>query len=209
MYMVKSVEDIQKKAREKYYNRYTERIVGIMLARYDLEITRRMIDENYLYWHYNTGRQFDVFWCGYENHFPHSRCRNDSVFSCDLIHVNGGRNDSTYFSREAFIEAKDYLNECVKGVYNDHIQLILVNYQEGHLDFYSQSARIDLEKKAQENLTDIRSFMEWLTNECKKSKSIQQMYRDLKIKNTLDKLRGIELSDWLSNALSVAGLLIP
>ena len=44
---------LQEEVRDRY--EYNEQcIVGIIFARYDLQHVQRIIEENYLYWNYNT-----------------------------------------------------------------------------------------------------------------------------------------------------------
>ena len=55
-----SLQKLNQKVSYKYD--YDEkRIVGIVLARYDLPLTQSIVDSCYLYWHYNTGKAIDFF----------------------------------------------------------------------------------------------------------------------------------------------------
>ena len=54
-----------------------------------------------------------------------------------------GNNNHVYFDLEAFIEIKEQFNKCFSSPYEDKIQLILVNYQNGKLHF-DESIKIDL-----------------------------------------------------------------
>ena len=56
-----SLKLLKNRVKEKYESD-EKRIVGIMLARYELSKTQRLIKENYGYWHNNTGKGFDIFW---------------------------------------------------------------------------------------------------------------------------------------------------
>ena len=63
---------LQEEVRDRY--EYNEQcIVGIIFARYDLQHVQRIIEENYLYWNYNTKRYLDIFWAGYGEYL----CPND------------------------------------------------------------------------------------------------------------------------------------
>lgn len=56
-----------KRLQEEVHDRYEyneQCIVGIIFARYDLQHVQRIIEENYLYWNYNTKRYLDIFWAG-------------------------------------------------------------------------------------------------------------------------------------------------
>lgn len=59
-----------KRLQEEVHDRYEyneQCIVGIIFARYDLQHVQRIIEENYLYWNYNTKRYLDIFWRVMEN----------------------------------------------------------------------------------------------------------------------------------------------
>lgn len=60
------------KLREQVRERYDhdeQRVVGIMMARYDLGLTKDIVEQSYQYWHHNTGEYFDVFWADTEHIF--------------------------------------------------------------------------------------------------------------------------------------------
>ena len=49
----------------KRYDHDEQRVVGIMLARYDMGIAREIVEQCYRYWDLNSQKYFDVFWAGY------------------------------------------------------------------------------------------------------------------------------------------------
>ncbi len=51
-------------------------------------------------------------------------------------------------------------------IYKDKFELLLVNYYDGKLH-YNENIRIDLEKNIDENYTNIRTLIEFITEECK------------------------------------------
>ena len=56
----------------KRYDHDEQCVVGIMMARYDLGVTKDIVEQNYQYWHRNTRKYFDVFWAGYGAYLPPS-----------------------------------------------------------------------------------------------------------------------------------------
>jgi len=179
------------------YEKDEQRIIGIMLARYNIQAVKEMIDECFLYWDYNTGEFLDIFWCGYgEYAIPNGN---------NIIPVPGGDHPA-YFDICEFIRSKDQLNNLVKGRYNDNIQLILINYYNHRL-YYDESVRIDVEKSNTTN-TDIREFMEWLINECRGVSNVQELIIHLNTRKAITKLKGASISDVISAATGIAGLFI-
>lgn len=53
-------DEIERKIKDRY-ELGEKRIVGIMLARYQIDVIKKIVDENYLYWNSNTGKAFDIF----------------------------------------------------------------------------------------------------------------------------------------------------
>ena len=62
-----------RKQASKRYDYDERRVVGIMMARYDLGVTKEIVEQSYQYWHHNTRKYFDVFWAGYGAYL----CPND------------------------------------------------------------------------------------------------------------------------------------
>ena len=181
----------------KTYEFDERRIVGIMLARYNLPEVKNLIDSCYLYWHYNTGASFNIFWCGYgEYGIPEGD---------HIIRVTGDR--LAYFDLKKFISSKRKLNRLVNGEYRDHLQLILVNYYEGKLHF-DESARIDLEQDIAETDGGIRGFMEWLTTECGAEFDVASLIRNLHRERRWTALTQITLSDIVSGAIRIADVVL-
>ena len=61
-----SLIKLKNRIRERYdYDE--QRVVGIILARYDIRITKEIVDQCYQYWNLNSRKYFDVFWAGYEH----------------------------------------------------------------------------------------------------------------------------------------------
>lgn len=186
------------------YDYDERRIVGIMLARYDLPITQSIIDSCYLYWHDNTGKIIDFFWAGYGEYL----CPDDQNRAKIILKFDG--NDTrVYYDRKAFISIKNEFNQVFKKPYQDKLQLILVNYYDGRLRF-DESIKIDLEDNLDSNFATIRELVEFITNECAELYDVADLARKLKTERIKDyvknQLKGITLSDVVSTAIGIASL---
>lgn len=193
-----SSSELHRKIQERY--KYDEqRVVGIMLARYDIELTRKILDQCYQYWNLNSGENFDVFWAGYGAYLSPSE-----ETSTKMILKYKGNENQEYFDLKAFIEIKDYFNNVFETAYRDNLQLILVNYRNGELQ-YDESLKIDLEENLDPHYAKIRGIMEFITNECRSAHQVQSIAKKLKMKHVKDIIKGITLSDVLSSIISLAG----
>lgn len=186
----------------KRYSKDERRVVGIMMARYNLGITKRIIDENYQYWHFNTKRDIDVFWAGYGRFLSSS----DESATKTILRFPGNTNH-VYFDLDAFIEIKGQFNECFSKPYEDKLQLILVNYREGEL-WFDESLKIDLEENLDENYSKIREIMEFVTNECRSEQEVASIAAKLKLGKLKGIFKGITVSDVIGTAIGVAGLIV-
>ena len=198
-----SLQKLNQKVSYKYD--YDEkRIVGIVLARYDLPLTQSIVESCYLYWHYNTGKAIDFFWAGYGEYL----CP-DEVSSNKIILKFDGNDTRVYYDRKAFISIKNEFNQIFKKPYQDKLQLILVNYYDGKLRF-DESIKIDLEENLDSNFATIRELIEFITNESAEIYDVADMARKLKGERIKDyvknQVKGITLSDVISTAIGIVGL---
>ena len=186
------------------YDYDEKRIVGIMLARYDLPLTQSIVESCYLYWHYNTSKTIDFFWAGYGEYLcPDEESSNKIILKFD------GNDTRVYYDRKAFISIKNEFNRIYKKPYQDKLQLILVNYYDGKLHF-DQSIKIDLEENLDSNYATLRELIEFVTNECAETYDVADLVRKLKSEYIKDyvknQIKGITLSEVLSTAMGIAGL---
>ena len=196
-----------KKLNCKVSNKYDydeRRIVGIMLARYDLPLTQSIVDSCYLYWHYNTSEALDFFWAGYGEYL----CADEQTSNKIILKFDG--NDTrVYYDREAFISIKNEFNQIFKKPYQDKLQLVLVNYYEGKLRF-DEAIKIDLEENIDFNFSTIRELVEYITNECGEVYDVTELARKLKSERIKDyvknNIKGITISDVIGTALGISGL---
>lgn len=182
------------------YARDEQRVVGIMLARYDLAVTKDIVEQNYPYWHSNTGKYLDVFWAGYGAYLPqHNESPRKTILKFP------GNTQNVYFDLDAFIEIKNQFNQCFKAPYRDTVQLILVNHRDGQL-WFEESLKIDLEKNLDTNYARIREIMEFVTNECRYEHEVAPIAQRLRIGKFKRFIKGITVSDAISAAIGIAGL---
>lgn len=186
------------------YNKYEQRIVGIMLARYDLPLTQSIIDSCYLYWNDNTNETLDIFWAGYGEYL----CPDDASSNKIILKFEGNKTH-VYYDRKAFINIKNKFNAIFKKPYQDRIQLILVNYRNGKLQF-DESIKFDLEDNWDPNLATIRELMEFITNECAHTNTIENLAHKLRSERLKDyvkkQIKGITFSDIISAATGIIGM---
>jgi hypothetical protein len=194
-----SLNELQNKIRERY-DHDEQRVVGIMLARYDIGITTEIVDQCYQYWNLNSKKYFDVFWAGYGAYLSPS---DESATKTILKFM--GNEKRAYFDLEAFIEIKDQFNSVFKSPYRDRLQLILVNYRDGKLHF-NESLKIDLEENLDPNYAKIREIMEFVTWECHSAHQVSSIARKLKFEHFKDIIKGVTLSDVMSTAIGLAGI---
>ena len=194
-----SLNELRNKIRERY-DHDEERVVGIMLARYDIGITREIVDQCYQYWNLNSRKYFDVFWAGYGAYLsPAEESATKTILKYQ------GNEKRAYFDLEAFIEVKDQFNSTFKTAYRDRLQLILVNYRDGMLHF-NESLKIDLEENLDPNYAKIREIMEFVTWECRSAHQVSSIARKLKFEHFKDIIKGVTLSDVVSTAIGLVGM---
>ena len=194
-----SLNELQNKIRERY-DHDEQRVVGIMLARYDIGITTEIVDQCYQYWNLNSKKCFDVFWAGYGAYLSPS----DESATKTILKFRGNEKRA-YFDLEAFIEIKDQFNSVFKSPYRDRLQLILVNYRDGKLHF-NESLKIDLEENLDPNYAKIREIMEFVTWECHSAHQVSSIAKKLKFEHFKDIVKGVTLSDVVSTAIGLAGI---
>lgn len=194
-----SLLELDRKINQKYdFNE--RRIVGIMLARYDISLVKSVIAECYRYWHRNSGRKFDVFWPGYGEYLPLGMESEDKTLLDFQENLN-----RVYFDIDAFISCKRAINESKKIIYRDKFEFLLVNYHHGHLH-YEEHIRIDLEKNLDEHFASIRDLMESVTEKCGYEFDVASLHRKMTMENLLNNIKGIKVSDIVSTAIGVASL---
>lgn len=191
------IKEIESMLSKKYD--YDERkIVGIMLARYNTSIAKSLINECYDYWDVNAGKAFDVFWCGYGKYMYLSQEESDesSIMPLDKIICKNG----DFFDLVSFTKSKTKLNQYLRKPYQDHIELVLINYYNGRLH-YDELFQIDLEKYSNGNFTIIRELMEWITSQCSSVHDVRKIEKQFQRWHFVNTLHDITLLDWIKEIL--------
>jgi len=192
---------LKEKVLHKYdYNE--KRIIGIMLARYDINLTKKVISDSYQYWHLNTGKVIDIFWAGYGAYLS-----PEEQTSTKMILNFPGNSERVYFDLEAFISIKNEFNQLCEKNYKDNMELILANYYDGHIHF-NEAFRIDLENNLDENYSTIRQLVELITNECRSKNNVASLIKGLKKTEFFEVIKGFKPSDLINFALAAAGIVI-
>jgi len=159
-----SLEGIDYYCRDKYGE--TERIVGIMLARYSLGSVKDIIRENYNYWHERSGKDFDVFWLGYEK-------SEEQLDSGDGYWVKVEGLPSVYYSDALFSEGIKQLEREESIEYTDvGCTLLLLNYN-GHEIDYSENVTNNLVTLNRDEV--LREFVEYAINYSPDVQTINQL----------------------------------
>ena len=199
-----------KRLQEEVHDRYEyneQCIVGIIFARYDLQHVQRIIEENYLYWNYNTKRYLDIFWAGYGEYL----CPNDESATKKILKFEG--NDTRiYYDLESFISVKEQFNHYLKDKdkYKDKLQLVLVNYKKGKLRF-DKYISIDLEQNLDDNYKKIREIFEYITNACRNLHDVVELKERMEKDKAKRWIKGITISnvsDVINVAKTVGGILM-
>ena len=190
---------LHEEVRERYAHD-EQCVVGIMMARYDLGVTKDIVEQNYQYWHRNTRKYFDVFWAGYVAYLP----PNDETSTKTILNFSGNT-QRVYFDLDAFIEIKDQFNNHFSTPYEDKLQLILVNYHDGQL-WFNESLKIDLEENLDANYAKIREIMEFVTKECRSEHEVAPIAAKLKLGHLKNIIKGITISEAISTVIGIAGL---
>ena len=209
-----NINELNKRTTQNY-GPDEKRIVGIILARYDLPIVQSIIDSCYLYWHENTNNYVDFFWAGYGEYLSPTDVTNDKI-----ILKFDGNDTHVYYDRQAFISIKKEFNKIfkkthqdkiLKKIYQDKLQLILVNYRDGGLQF-DESILIDLEENLDSNFTTIRELIEYITFECANMDNVTDLAKKLRHEHFNDNVRkqikSIIVSDVVGIAIGLAGLIL-
>ncbi|BCJ96569.1 hypothetical protein acsn021_41380 [Anaerocolumna cellulosilytica] len=195
-----SFDELSRRLSERY--EYGERrIIGLMLARYDIPIINEIISSCYQYWHKNSGRDFDLFWAGYGEYLWPDKS-SPTQFAVNFH----GNSTGVYFDLDAFISCKTELNQHKKLIYKDKFELILLNFYDGKIHF-DEHVRIDLEKNLDEHYASIREVMEYITDECRAEHDVVSLNRKLLANKFWDTVKGVKFSDVVNTALGIVSVL--
>ena len=133
------ISDISRICSQKYKNNQHQVIV-IVLARYSISSVKKMVDENYEYWHHFSENDTDFFWLGY--YMNNYRYKNSVPDSISLA----GDTNSLVFDTAKYVEEVKLLSSLLKGNrrLGSFTGFLLCNYYKGELH-YKKSVLIDIE----------------------------------------------------------------
>ncbi|NLZ76102.1 MAG: hypothetical protein GX914_06320 [Erysipelotrichia bacterium] len=182
---------------QKRYDYGEQRVVGIILARYDIDVTKRMIEQCYNYWHLNSKKYFDIFWAGYGEYLAPNEESSTKIILKYLENKN-----NAYFDLKAFIEFKEQFNMHFKKTpYEDRIVLALINYRNGKLHF-DESIKIDLEENIDNNYAKIRKIIEFITMECRYQHQVEPIAKKILLDRFKNFIKGITISEIINLIVS-------
>lgn len=189
---INNLEDIIKTRYE--YDEH--RIVGIMLARYDIPQVKEIINSSYTYWHKTSRNYFDVFWAGYGEYLPPSEASASKI----ILDFQGNEK-RVYYDQDAFISVKEECNRIFGKSYKDYMQIVLVDYHHGKL-WFDESLRLDLK----DNDESVYNIMEWVISICSYKSCIKEVKSDLNSIKLRRSIRKITLGDVLSGVSIFTGV---
>jgi hypothetical protein len=183
----------------KKYDFYEKRIVGIMMARYDRASVKKMIEDCHKNGYCSAGEELDIFWAGYGKGLEQD-AQDDNKIILDFA----DNDDRLYFDADAFSSIKNKLNAKASEKGEDRVQIALVSYEKGKLDFHKYIF-VDLEANLDTDYQMIQKIMGWLAKECNATHDVVSLTKNLKRSKTLDSLKGVLVSDALNISSHMAG----
>lgn len=190
-----TMESIQMACQQRYESN-EKRIVAIVIARYDIFNCRQMIQENYTFWHYWTGKALDFFWLGYGSY-------NFHLQRCQHFVGNYDNEPNVYFDTEVFCTEIKNLEKILNVELNDPIGILLCNYREGLLHL-NESAYINIGSlMLEQNQYKLRDFTASLIKACKKKHNVTDVIWKLRLKKASYGLLDMKLSNFVSDGIRV------
>ncbi len=140
-------------------------IVMVMMARYTIDTVKTMLRENYEYWDIASGRIVDIYLAGYGAFLPNDNTNTDNK------QVEG---TNFFYNNRAFKTFKDALYSNMGLEYDDRIELFLLNYKNGNVE-YSNALRIDVGASSIGKQEEIRRIMAFLIRVCATFSDVQSL----------------------------------
>lgn len=181
------------------YDFYENRIVGIMLAEYDRTAAKKMIVDCLKNRYCSAGEQLDIFWAGYGEGLS-QKAADDKKIILDFA----GNDKRFYFDTDAYLSIKEKLNDQLSAVGEDRIQIALVSYEKGQLDF-NKYVIVDLKANPGTDYEMIEQIMGWLAKECNITHDVVSLIKNLKKSKTLHSLKGVSVCDVLNLSAHLTG----
>lgn len=127
-------------------------IVGIMYARYDIDLVKKTIETCYQYWNTDSNKYFNIFWIGYGAYIFEG--------SKEIECLKGGcERYGIHFDLQKFGEFKNIIESRYGIEYKDNFEVIIVESTFGILKFENY-LRINLEVEDK----NLRSIIQTIIN---------------------------------------------
>lgn len=157
MIPVMSLKNIEDNCRYLYGND-EKRIVGVVIARYDINDVKNMISEQFDFWHAYSGRDFNVFWLGYGAYTSPTRPGQRKVDYITSI-------PSVIFDVNEFAAGIHLLEKRVHYHYRDGFGIFLCNFHDGEIHF-DESMYFDLTRLLGEQSYKYRVLVSDIVFQC-------------------------------------------
>lgn len=150
---------------KEHFDKDESGIVMVMMARYTIDAVKKMLSENYEYWHLSSGKTLDIYLAGYGAYLPSENANRDNK------PVEG---TNLFFNNRAFKTFKDALYSDLGLKYDDRIELFLLNYTDGKVQ-YVNALRIDIGASTEGNQEEIRKLMAFIIRESQSCSDVQSL----------------------------------
>lgn len=193
---VMTLEDFERDLHNRHGDR-DKNVVALMLAPYNQQGVKRIVDQYYHTWHLQCGGDLDMFWIGYGSSFD----KGDYVMKLELAESNP---ENIHFDLNRFLEGEKAINNRCHFIYHEDFELLLFNYEHGHVNYYDHF-RIDLQSSLLHE-RDLRELISMIIDFTKDGKSINRLKNEIKLKLNLKRLKKVKINDLLGY-LKQAGML--
>lgn len=192
-----SLDEIDSLCMEKYHE-YPNRIIMIVLARFDLDEVKTIIRKHYKYWHEVTGERIDFFWLGY------------GVRQTPSVYYGEPAEDflrGIRFDNHTFVKDTTRLGRLAGFDFGDEIGLLLLDCNRGSVR-YDKSLYLNIEALVHQEVdTKLKKFFNFLIRVCSEKECIEDVKTELKAQHAIYSLGDITISDVISATGSGAGLI--
>ena len=192
-----SLDDIESYCSANY-SKYQQRIIIIVLARFDLDDVKAILRRHYRYWNAITGKDIDFFWIGYSAGNTHDKSKSEN--QKDLI-------EHFEFDNASFIKDMKRLEKLTDIHFKDELGLLLLDCYQGNIR-YDKHIYLSIEKLAhQEGDTNLKKFFSYLIKVCGGGVCLDNVEKKVKLKWLVYNLREVSFSNILSIASFIKDIL--
>lgn len=171
--------------------RKTSKVIGLLLAPYNREYVKKIVDQYYNEWNSLSDDKFDLYWLSYGYY---ADLENSKQIVLELI---GGNQMNIYFDINNFIHELDNLHLRIKCNLKPKFELILVDSFQGKIK-YRDRYRIDLESDLSANDRILNNVIMGVISSAKEHQSIQDIKKRTKRLLRKERLHRVKISDLIS-----------